>query len=305
MPASANNPAGLLAILLAVLLWGAMPFLVELASRDLAGGQLTVLRLIFPGIILGLVVGPKNLWLAFRHNWILFLLVAGVGFSLPQLTYVYAVQSGASVTLLNFIASGYPVLSLILAVIFLKERPTVVHGLAMGIALLGLYLLAGPDISAGQKAAIGIFWAFLSALGWAVSGVAGKRITANLGALPITALRHLLGAFLLLPLLAFETPKSYNPSLQTWLAIAALVVMSIISYYAYYRGLAKTSVSTASLLESLQSVVTLIVGVLIGRPGMNPTQLTGAALVFAGTVIITITEIALARPTPQSDSATV
>jgi drug/metabolite transporter (DMT)-like permease len=297
-----NNAAGLLAILFAVILWGAMPFVIDAARREVPAGQLTFLKLILPGLLLSVVVGPRRIWAAVRHNWLLFLLVAGAGFALPQLFYIYALQNGAPVTLLNFIATSYPALSLLLAVVFLKERPTWLHGLATGVSLIGLYLLAGPDISAGSKAALGIFWALLSALGWAISGVAGKRITANLAPLPIVTVRHLLGAALISPMLFFEPPSALvEASPQFWMAVAALTVMSIASFYAYYRGLASTTVSTASLLESFQSVVTLFIGIAIGRPGMNTIQLAGAALVLAGAAIISAHE--MKRPGKSSQTA--
>jgi drug/metabolite transporter (DMT)-like permease len=288
MPKSAT---ALLAILLAVTLWGAMPFLIDHAAKELAATHLTLLRLFLPGIILLLGIGPRQLGRALRQNIRLFLVLSFVGFALPQLFYVYALQSKVPVPTVTFIACSYPALSLLLAVIVLKERPTRLHGLAMAGAILGLYLLTGPELALGFSAAIGIFWAFLSAFGWATSGIAGKFMTSKIPPLTIVANRHLLGGTLMLPLLFFEKPLTAAPGSSTVLAVVALVGMSIVSYYAYYRGLAKTTVATASLLESFQPVITLLVGLLLGKPGLSPIQLAGAALVLVGGLLVTLIEL--------------
>ena len=142
---------------------------------------------------------------------------------------------------------------------------------------------------------MGVACALLSALGWAISGVAGKRMTANVPPMTIVAGRALLGGMLLLPLVVFGEHKAYQASGWTWGWMAVAVAITMASYTLYYRGLAKTTVSNAAMLETFQPVVTLGVGVLLGRPGMTGWQLAGAGLVLAGAVMVSAQELLLRR----------
>lgn len=296
---AAAHRAGLPAILAAVLIWGTMPFVIQVAARSMPAGELVALRLTAVGVLLALALGPRRLARAIRRKLGLFLVLAVVGFTLPHLCYVYALQLRVPIPTLTFITNSYPAMCIPLAVVFLRERPSRLHIVGACSALAGLYLLAGAELQVGG-AWLGIACALVAALGWALAGVAGKRVTASLAPLEIVAGRHLLAGLFAAPLMLAEGATLQGIDAAAWLAVVALVVMSLLSFYCYYRGLARTSLSTTALLESFTPVVTLGFSVVLTGQGLTGISLLGAGLALVGAALASLAPAP--SPLPLADS---
>lgn len=276
--------AGLVNIWGAVLIWGVMPFVVRFAAQGMPPAQVVACRLLLASLLLTGLVGPRQLYTAVKQNLKLFVLLATVGFSLPLLLDVYALKS-VPVSVFTFISNSYPAFSILLAGIFLGERPTRRHLLGMTSSLIGLYLLAGISDFQGALSA-GILLAFLSSLCWATAPILGKKIAARLSPMSIVAGRHVLGGMFAVPLMLVGEIRPAGA--MAWLAIGVLALMSVLSFYLYYRGLAKTSVSTAALIEACIPVLSLGIGVALFREGLSGIQSLGAGLILLGTILVSV-----------------
>lgn len=277
--------AGLTAIFAAVLLWGAMPFLIDVALQGLPPAELTAIRLLIAGLIMALLAGPRRLIAAIRANLAKFLVLALLGFTLPNLFFAAAMQT-VPIPVVSFIANSYPALAMALAVIFLGERPTRLHVAGIACALVGLYLMAG--VQPGQAIAPGIVLVFLASLGWAVSSIASKKLTVTVASSVIVAGRHLLAGLLTVPMMLAGGVQVSQATPITWAALLAMVTLSLISMQLYYVGLRRTTVSTASLLEALTPAVTLTISALFFGESLSGVQLLAAGLVLLGSVLVTV-----------------
>jgi drug/metabolite transporter (DMT)-like permease len=280
--------SGLGSILGAVCIWGAIPFVISAAARELMPGELMVLRMLTAGVLLALAIKPRRLLAALRCNPGAFLTLSLLGFALPNLLYIYALRTAIPIPILTFIANSYPVWAIALAAIFLRERPTVYHLGGMACTLVGLYLMAGVIPGAQLKIPPGIVLVLLASLGWASGTVASKKLTTTVDATSIAAGRHLLSGILMCPVMLIEGTHLAQASLGAWLAMALLVAMSVISYKLYYGGLAHTSVTSASVLETLGSVITWGIAAVFYNQGLGGTQTVGACLILAGTLLVSI-----------------
>ena len=267
-------------------------------------GELMVLRMLIAGALLALATKPRRLFEALRRSPGAFLILSFLGFALPNLLYIYSLRTAIPIPILTFIANSYPVWAIALAAIFLRERPSAYHMAGIACTLVGLYLMAGVIPGAQLKIPPGIVLVLLASLGWASGSVASKRLTATVDATSIAAGRHLLSGILLCPLMLVEGVHLTQASLGTWLAVGLLVAMSVLSYKLYYAGLAHTSVSSASVLETLGSVITWGIAAAFYNQGLGRTQTVGACLILAGTVLVSIHGLRHARNAVQRVAGT-
>jgi drug/metabolite transporter (DMT)-like permease len=283
--------SGLGNILAAVCLWGAIPFVTNAALQGLLPGELVVLRMLAAGVLLAVMAGPRRFYAALRrHPWS-FLALSLLGFALPNLMYVYALRTPVAIAVLTFVASSYPVWAIAMAVVFLRERPSAFHFAGLACAVLGLYLMSGVAPGSGAGVPPGIVLVLAASLGWATASVLGKKLTATVDGLAIAAGRHLLSGILLLPIMLVEGVRMPQANLGAWQAMLVLVAMSVLSYWLYYRGLAHTSVSSASLIEVFMPVVSWGIGAAVYGQGLNRGQVMAACLILAGTLLATVRDI--------------
>lgn len=275
----------MISILVAVLIWATIPFVIDAALASLSPSAVVSARMLLAGAVMTVVVGPRRLGRAIRHNLRFFLILSLFGFALPSLMYATALQT-VPIPVLTFVANSYPALAIGLAAIFLHERPTRLQLLGMCSALVGLFLMSG--IGPGQSLTPGIVLVLLTSVGWASAGVVSKKLTAQVDATTIVAGRHLLSGLFILPLLLVQGLPVGAAGPTTWLILAVLVAMSLLSFEFYVLGLARTSVTTASLLEALTPVITLLISVVFFGQGLTGVQTAAAGLVLLGTVLASL-----------------
>ena len=279
---------GLAGILAAVCIWGTVPFVIIVASQELLPGELVVTRMLIAGVLAAAAMNPRRLLDVLRRNLGFFVTLSLLGIALPNLLYVYALRTTTPIPVLSFVSNSYPVWAIAMAVIFLRERPSAYHLAGVAVALVGLYLMAGLAPSNQRRIPPGILLALLASLGWASGSVVSKKLTAAVDTTSLVAGRHLLSGLLLCPVMLVEGTHLAQASIRTWCVMGILVIMSLLSYQFYYRGLARTSVSSASVIETFGSVVTWGIAAVLYRQGLNATQLAGACLILAGTLLVTI-----------------
>ena len=192
---------------------------------------------------------------------------------------------------LTFVTNSYPALAILLAMIFLRERPSVFHLVGMIVAAVGLLLLAGFTGNAAQRIPPGMGLALLVSLGWASASVFSKPLTARMDVNTLVAGRHLLSGVMLAPVMLVQGTKLPHASLPTWLALAATIILSVASYWFYYRGLTVTSVASASLLETFGPVITLAIGAIFLGQTLRPAQLAAAGLILIGTALVSVNDL--------------
>ncbi len=281
------SQAGLLFVMGSVLLWGAMPFVLQLIVASMPPAELTTIRMVAAGLLLVVPIGMRAFGRSLRQHLRLFLLLGFLGSAVPQVLYAYALQ-WVPIPTLTFITNSYPAFSILLAVLILGERPQPRHIVGMVSALVGLYLLTGPTITAGGGLSLGIAMAFVIALAWGSSSIVSKKLITDLPSNHVAAGRQLVAGVLAAPLMLVGGVQVVGIPAVAWVALAVLVVMTVFSFVFYYRGLAQTTVTNASLVEAFTPVVTLILSALFFGESLAPVQLLGASLVLVGTILVTV-----------------
>ena len=128
---------------LALIIWGFWGFFPKLATRYMSPQSL-----IFYQGLAGLLVGLASLFMIgfkpeVHPKGILFAFLTGVMGLLGGLFYLFALARG-KVSVIVTLTALYPIITIALAAVFLKEPITLKQGCGMVLAVLSIILLATP-----------------------------------------------------------------------------------------------------------------------------------------------------------------
>jgi len=184
-------------------------------------------------------------------------------------------RGGEASTVIPLICT-YPILTVILARIFLKEKPNAVQIAGIVLALAAIYLLAEIRLTRGASAQW-LPFAILALVFFGTSGITQKLSTNDLS----TELSTLVftGAFVAVALAIVAARKvDWNMSAGAAgeaIGVGLLFGLAILTQFAAYRW---GSASVVTVLTSLSQVLTVILGVLFLHQSIS--VLKGAGIVL-------------------------
>lgn len=200
------------------------------------------------------------------------------GFNL-SLVYTSASQGA-------LIQSFIPIVTALLAAIFLKESLSVKRLLGIGISIAGvvlIILLTAPSTNA-QNPMLGNVLMLGTVVIWAVYTILAKRV-ADVDPLVVTAYATAFGTLLLIPAALFELSSKSFP------AISGSVLLSIVYLGAvssagglllYNQSLKHLEASQTANFMNLMPVIGVAVAVLFLGESLTLWQIVGGALVLIG-----------------------
>jgi probable blue pigment (indigoidine) exporter len=180
-----------------------------------------------------------------------------------------------------------PVWASLLAWPMLGERPTVLKLLALVLAMAGVALLVGVDLS-------GATWAKLPAAGMSLAAailfglgtVLAKKHPLQLPPTASVAWQAMLGMVLVGSLAAFEHPDWGDVSIGGWVSIAYISTIPLtVAYLAWFRALRMVPASTAATTVLVSPLVGVVgSGVLLGET-FGPRQIVALAMTLTGVAL--------------------
>lgn len=186
-----------------------------------------------------------------------------------------------SITIAISIYHLAPVMVLVLAAIFLKEKLTWLAVIAVALCFVGTLLIAGinQNTRLADFMASGFFVAFLSALFYALLTLTGKGIHKT-STYATTWIQTLVGAILLAPFVSlghFDGLSMYNWSF----ILATGVIHTGFVFYLFFDSIRQLSARTISILVFLDPAVAIVLDVLITGFVPSAMQTAGVVLIFS------------------------
>jgi drug/metabolite transporter (DMT)-like permease len=182
-----------------------------------------------------------------------------------------------------------PILTAVLAGIFLGERVGLPAGLGMALAIGGLFLVFTPAAETGPDRLLGDALFLLGALAWAVYGVISKRASTRLDSVSATLYGTAGGTLVLLPPAIAEGGMGQLLAAGTtaWLGVLYLAVFgSVVAFILVQYGIRRIGASRASVFALLVPIVGVGSSALLLREPLTPLTLAGGALVLVGLWIV-------------------
>lgn len=276
---------GLWLILGAAVLWGTTGTAQALGPETSHPVAVGVMRL--------LVASPALLALAWRRRSLPArttllrapVLLAALGMAAYQPAFFTAVgRTGVALGTVVAIGSA-PVLTGALSWLLRLERPNAGWGTATLLGLAGVVLLGVTGRAVGVEP-VGLAFALLAGLCFAVYILASRRALAEISPLGVTAVVFSLAALASLPLLALVDVSWVlgKPGLAVVLHLG--LVATALAYVLFAAGLRVTPAATAATAALAEPITAAALGVvLVGeRPG--PPAWAGAALVMGGLAVL-------------------
>lgn len=180
--------------------------------------------------------------------------------------------------------------SLILAVIFFKERIHRTRIAGMALSFAGVILLVFDPAAIDEE--LGIALTAASCVVWAICSLIQRHL-AGVPVLTIYAWIGLIGSLVLLPVAAFAEPESMLAVPQIPLATFGWILFSALGSTVIGQGgmsvlLQRHPVSSVVPLTLLTPVLSVIFAALYFQTPLTPVMIVGGTLVMIGVAIVTI-----------------
>ncbi len=172
-----------------------------------------------------------------------------------------------TVTAAGLISSLVPMMIIIFSWLLLKENLSFNKIFAIVISVIALMVLnlgKGESSVSGHLSLIGNLLIFLAVIPEALFTIIAKWYGNHVKPMVLTALINLFNVILFLPLMLLHLPEFdyLSIGLLNWLLLLILVSTNVVFYLFWYRGLSKSSASTAALFTSFMPISAMILAYL-------------------------------------------
>lgn len=284
---------GVLAAILATIIWSGNFIIARSVIRDIPPVTLGFYRwltatiLLFPFVYKTFLKEIKTVKKHFGY----FLLAAVTGVSMFN-TFVYiAGHYSEAINMALIGTTSYPIMSVILARIFLKEKVSLSRVIGMIICVAGILLL----LSKGHLERIlslsfskGDWWMLAAAFTFAVYNVTAKKKPAAISSVNFLFSIFSIGTVILLPFYLFElnVKGGFEMNLPNFSSILYLGLgASVISFLLWNIAIANLGAGRTSLFGNLIPVFSSIEAVILLNEKITPVHLISFTLIMTGLLI--------------------
>jgi len=271
-----RSASGIAFIVVSACAFGAMAIFARFAYA--AGANVTgvlAARFTIAGLLLAaLMVATRRPWPRGRPLAVA-IGMGAVGY-VGQAVCFFAALNHASAGLVALLLYAYPTLVVLLSAAFLGERLTAMKAALLAASFAGLALTLGG----GEGTPTGIALALAAAAFYSVYIVIGARELKGTDSLAVTTVICLSAAATLALASAFTVPR-FPGAAWGWAAIGAIAVVStVVAILAFFAGLRRVGPGTASIVSTLEPVVTVALAWAVLGESLSPLQLAGGIVVL-------------------------
>ncbi|UCH72542.1 MAG: DMT family transporter [Thermoplasmatales archaeon] len=291
---SLSNWQFFLLMIFMVFVWAfAFPF-IKIGLNELSFINLTIMRFFVVCVIMLIILllQPKKFSKLYKKDIIPIFVLGFFGVITYHLGLNYGEQyisPGAA----SLIIATIPVLIVILAFVFLKEKISSKKLLGIIIALFGVLVISiwgKQDASIEINYIFGALGVFIAAVMGAFYTIAGKKLLDRYSALSLTIYAMLLGSLGLIPFINNSLLKEVAAMTSSaWFAVIFLGLFStIIGYVIWYAALKIKTASEISIYLYAIPVISTIISYFLFGDKITLSFVIGGVFVIAGLAIVNI-----------------
>ncbi|MBQ1318300.1 MAG: DMT family transporter [Solobacterium sp.] len=281
-----NTRKGVLAVVGASCLYGVLPiFSKAILNEGMNTNALVFNRFMFTMLFSLLILKALRIDMRVTKRQLIELVLAaliGYGMTASLLTLAYSLIPVGLATMFHFTNPLFVTLAMI--VIF-KEKATLFKGISMVCAVAGLILMA--DFS--RLAPLGVLLAVMSGITYASYVIANKKCSfASLNQFVIVFYVGLVNWIFFGIRNALTHDLALPPTLKAWVYMVILALFCTIgALFLLTYGIRTLGASTASVLNMLEPVVSLIAGIIVYHEAVSFKSLLGCLfIVISGIVVV-------------------
>jgi drug/metabolite transporter (DMT)-like permease len=221
---------------------------------------------------------------------VLFALLTGLCGCGGNYLLLRALDAGGEISVVYPVTGIYPLVTVVLAMIFLGDRPSAIQFAGIGVALAAIILLNLPSHTAGARASAGLAsWMNFSLGALALFGVSG--ITQRVSMLSISPAAGTLcyaGATVLMSggIVAIEPLLSWDISPGDWAVALAWGILNAMAMVAQLNAYTHGDASLVTPVAALYPAITVCLAMLFYGATFTPLKAASVALaIFAGAML--------------------
>lgn len=277
---------GMVLTLLSGAAFGSMSTFTKLVyAEGVSPSTLLFLRFVMASACLFPLVYFKRIPLPKGQALIAYIVMGGLCYTLEAQAFFIALQY-ASAGLVALLLYLYPAFVMILSALFLKEQITRRKLIVLLLTSLGLVITVGLDDHRGSL--IGISLAVGAALVYALYSLIGQRFggdTHPMAAAFVVMLSAAVSHAGLVAVTGWHPPVSA----QGWGALLAIALLcTVVAIIFYLMGIALLGATQASLISTVEPVVTLLLAGWVLGEQASFLQWVGGSLILAGVALLAI-----------------
>jgi drug/metabolite transporter (DMT)-like permease len=247
---------------------------------------LLFLRFTFSAILLAALLIIRREPLPRGGTLVRLLGMGALGYVAQSFCYLTAIKY-ASAGLVALLLYLYPTFVAILSVIFLKDRLNRLKVIALGLATLGTALTANPQGGDWR----GILLALSGALIYSVYIIVGAGVMRQVSAVQSSVVIFASAGVVYGLLTAINGPH-WPVTVAGWLAIAGVtLIATVVAVVSFLAGLKLIGPTDASMLSTLEPVVTVLLAALLFGEILRPVSLLGGGLILVAVFLLTRSQL--------------
>lgn len=252
---------------------------------DLSPEAIILFRAIFAGIFIYIFCRIKKINLKIatkkdRHSFA----VSGFFMAAHWVTYFYALKlSNVAIGMLSMFT--FPVITALLEPFFTKEKLNLSHIFLAFLVLIGVYMLV-PEFSTENDQLKGILFGIFSALCYSLRNLTLKKHVKDYNGSMLMLHQMIIVSVLLFPVLFFSDFSNLESQLPLLLLVALLT--TAIGHTMLVNSLQHFSVSTASIISSVQPIFGIIIAYIFVNEIPSFNTYIGGSLILLTVVIESI-----------------
>ncbi len=277
---------GSLAAFLSAVGFGSLPiFAVNAYNEGVNVISLLTFRFVISTIILGIINFKKfDIKEIVNYNF-LGLILIGVSYAIFNFSYFTAFNM-IPTSLAALIFYTYPIVVAILAWLLGQEIIGIRKAIAVLIAFSGIYLVYSDFqiVASG----IGLMAAVMASLFYAFYILGGNKLLTDTLFLHIIFVTCFISAILFTSIGVFRGELSYSFSLNAYLYLTLITVISLISLILFLYGVKYTTPTVASVISMAEPVVTVLLSFTLLGENFSLVQYGGAFMILLASLYIVL-----------------
>ena len=212
--------------------------------------------------------------------------MGAIGYVGQSFSYLTAIRY-ASAGLVALLLYLYPAFVTVLSSLILHEKITRIKALALCIALAGTALTVSPE--GGQMA--GILLALAAAVIYSFYIIVGTHVMQRVSALQSSTVIFASAGLVYGALTAINGPHLPAGPSGWWLIAGIVIIATVIPVVTFLAGLQRIGPTNASMLSTLEPVVTVILAALLLHDALKQLTLLGGGLILIAVILLTRSEL--------------
>ena len=272
-----------------VMVWGSNFVFGKMLVQDFSPALLTMLRLLFIVLFLiGLSSYKKHFKRVNKSDLLAVFFLGVIGVFINQWSFFVGLQT-ADPTTSALILATTPILTSVLAAIFLKEKLTIRMLMGSIVAIIGIYFVVAKGNVSSLHIDKGLLWIVLTMITFAIMIIMTRLLSHRIDPLTITLYSNVVGLIVSIPFaFLLDTPVYVSSKMSDWFfLIGTAVVVHGIANLIWNHNIRYVDASKASILSNLEPFVAMIMGLILLYKPITGAEILGSLFIVGGVVLST------------------